>query len=742
VPGVPLIGPKFASELLNAYGSLDAALDAAQHKTGKRFENLRKHRDDALLSRRLVALRDDVPLELDWNAAALGGIDPDRLRALFQYWNFRSLLGKIDALAAEFGTAVAPPSELFEQMEARKRGGGAILPLNARNAADGEPAQDRDAPLFDRFRRALYGAAINATARPPKDADDFSDFDLVAAKTFRSLDAIPMPERPAPKDDRAVEIVDSRDKLDALVRRLDAAEFVALAAITREEPESGRTRARFATLCGLALAVDPRRAYYAPLVGGEVPRDAMLAALRPRLEDGALAKIGFEFKYDAVALLDVGVRLRGLAFDVALADYLARSGETRRGRADLAAEYLSETPFDVKSATGVGQKRVPLDSLSLATLAEYAADAVLVPLNCAPILREKLNETPELKRLYVDLELPIVETLAEMERNGVAINPDTFRRVAADVEKDQTRLEKEIRAIAAQCDPDPGFAAAMNLNSTKQLQRLLFDDLKLRVVKKTKTGPSVDAEVLEELSYEHEAPAKIVALRKLVKLRNTYLEPLPQQTAPGSNRICATFNQSATATGRLSSSDPNLQNIPARSDYGSLVRAGFIPDASLGFDALVSCDYSQIELRVLAHFSGDAELKEAFDSDLDVHASVASRIFNVPQDQVDSDMRRKAKAVNFGLIYGQTSFGLAKSINVAPADAAKYIDAFFDAHPGTLAFFDRVLEDCARRGYVETILGRRRALVGVRGARGRKTLNFPERAAINAVVQGSAADVM
>ncbi|MBQ2791032.1 MAG: hypothetical protein IJE97_15455, partial [Thermoguttaceae bacterium] len=240
----------------------------------------------------------------------------------------------------------------------------------------------------------------------------------------------------------------------------------------------------------------------------------------------------------------------------------------------------------------------------------------------------------------------------------------------------------------------------------------------------------------------HPIPEKIVELRRLTKLRGTYLEPLPTQALPSTGRVCATFNQAATATGRLSSSEPNLQNIPARSENGKIIRAGFVPDASLGFDAFVSCDYSQIELRVLAHFSGDPELRRAFADGEDVHALVASRLFGVAQADVTPDMRRKAKAVNFGLVYGQTSFGLSKAINVSASEAAAYIDAFFATYPGVLTFFDRVLDDCARRGFVQTLLGRRRALSGVRGARGRKTLNFPERAAINAVVQGTAADLM
>ena len=747
VPGVPGIGPKSAGELLKQFGNLDAVLEAAGTLKGKKYENIAANKESALLSLELVKLRRDIPIEIDWNAGKLDGIDPERLVRLFQYWNFKSLEKRINELVERFGRAQAEPSEWFDRIENMRNERMSVAEPTRAHAARQDESFDESTPLAERLRRSLYGAQSFAPSAIQKEEtlpENKRDSALIQTQYSRLKD-LPLPT-PAPRDSWRGEVVDTEEKLDALVNALASVPLLSLAAITLEEPDLGRVRARTATLAGLALAAAPEKAFYlplrAPLGYATVDFNAALEKLRPIFENAQILKLGFELKYDALALLTSGIKLRGIAFDAALADYLALAGETRRTLDDLASTYLDARLYDLRDALGAGRKRVTLDAVAPETVALYAADKVLASLNAAPILRDRLLETPALEKLALDLETPLVEALVEMEYNGVAIDPEVFRQTAKVSKERQEVLETEIREIVRQADPDPHFAQEINLNSPKQLQRLLFDDLKLPVIKKTKTGPSVDAEVLEELSLVHEVPEKIVELRKLVKLCGTYLEPLPRQTTPGTNRVSATFNQASTATGRLSSSDPNLQNIPARSQIGKEIRSGFIPDATQGFDALLSCDYSQIELRILAHFSNDAALLRAFQENRDVHASVAAQIFGVAEEDVDADMRRKAKAVNFGLVYGQTPFGLSKSIGVSREAAADYIDKFFETYPSVLVFFDRVLEDCAKRGYVETLLGRRRALEGVRGARGRKTLNFPERAAINAVVQGSAADVM
>ena len=764
VPGVPLVGPKVASELLAKYDTLEGVFQGAIGQKGKRFENIRNGQNDALLSRQLVTLKKDAPIELDWNEGKLGPIHSDNLRVAFKYWNFRSLLNKVDALAEEFGDEPAPPSEWLAKIQEDRNAflgrttseaAPSLLDVSGDAPARSESAAlsrgssssfDPQAPLATRLRSSLYGSKSKSSDAPVPH-DDFAVFELVGAQRFRNLASLPLPKNAASDvGKREIVVVQTRDALEKLAQTLAAASAFSVATITRELPEIGAVRPRFATLCGLAFAVATNEAFYVPLRAplGEktLEIDDALNILKAPLESSEIAKIGFNLKYSALVLFDHGVKLRGIGFDAALADYLARSGETRRELDELAAAYLDRTLFNIKGALGSGAKKTTIDFLPFEVAGEYAADSVLVPLATAYAFKEKIAAAPELERLAFDLEFPILEILAEMELNGIAINADVFRAASAEFLAQQTQLEAEIRREVALYDPEPGFAQSINLNSPKQLQRLLFEDLHLRVVKKTKSGPSVDAEVLEELATEHPIPHKIVEWRKLVKLRGTYLEPLPLQTAPSTRRICATFNQAATATGRLSSSDPNLQNIPTRTESGKLIRSGFVPDESLGFDAFVSCDYSQIELRVLAHLSGDERLIRAFETNQDVHASVASQLFHVAPENVDPNLRRMAKAVNFGLVYGQTAFGLSKKLNISAGEAQDYIDAFFATYPRVPAFFDRVLDECARVGYVQTALGRRRALSGVRGARGRKPLNFPERAAINAVVQGTAADIM
>lgn len=756
VPGVPLIGPKVASELLVKYETLEGVISGVAGLKGKRYDNIRNFQADAFLSRKLVKLCDDVQVELDWELGRLGGFDPDRLRRLFQYWNFRSLASKVDELVKTFGVAQAEPSEWFDKIEHERldylnaTGSQALsTPALVKSSTDVETGFgacefDAKSSLLERFYYSQYGATPkeNIASTP---SVDLSEFELVNSQDYSDINALHLPN-PSPCESWIATIIDDVDKFSALLDRLQSAKTLAISVVAKETPELGRVRARSVSLVGLALAMETNEAFYlpfrAPLGGSTLEQQETFDALRSIIGAPKIAKIGFGLKYDALVLLDAGLQLRGIAFDAELVDYLARSGDTRRELSDIAQTYLDAELFDVKSALGVGKKRVSLDVLPVETVAKYAADQVLVPFNAAPSLRAKLLENGALAKLAIELENPLVETLAEMEYNGIAIEPKCFQEASARFLVKQEQIERDIREIIQGADADPNFAQTINLNSPKQLQRLLFDDLKLRVVRKTKTGPSVDAEVLEELASEHAVPAMIVELRKILKLRGTYLEPLPTQTLPGTERICATFNQAATSTGRLSSSDPNLQNIPARSEEGKFIREGFVPDSKLGFDAFVSCDYSQVELRVLAHYSGDAELKRAFNEDRDVHAAVAAKIFGVEPEKVTPDMRRKAKAVNFGLVYGQTAFGLSKALGISASDASAYIDAFFSTYPGVLEFFDRVLEDCAKRGYVQTALGRRRALSGVRGARGRKTLNFPERAAINAVVQGTAADIM
>jgi DNA polymerase I len=354
---------------------------------------------------------------------------------------------------------------------------------------------------------------------------------------------------------------------------------------------------------------------------------------------------------------------------------------------------------------------------------------VLIPLRLRPLLEAQLQRA-DLMRLFVDLEMPLVETLAELEYVGITVDRARLAELSAEFRAKLDSLEAEIHAMAGH---------PFNIASPKQLQKVLFEEQGLPVLAKTKTGPSTDAEVLEDLARLHPLPEKIVEHRQYAKLLGTYVDSLPELIHPQTGRVHASFHQAVAATGRLSSSDPNLQNIPVRTDSGRAIRSAFVPNPSNW--TLLAADYSQIELRVLAHFSGDRQLCEAFQRDEDIHARVAAQIAGVPLERVTAEMRRRAKVVNFGVLYGQGPLGLSKQLGVSQDEAARFIDAYFQGYPGVGVFVRKVLRECARTGHVKTILGRRRAIQGVRADADRHR-NLAERTAVNTVVQGSAADLI
>jgi DNA polymerase-1 len=370
-------------------------------------------------------------------------------------------------------------------------------------------------------------------------------------------------------------------------------------------------------------------------------------------------------------------------------------------------------------------------------VSRYACEDVDIPIRLVEPLTGQLNDQ-RLAHLFQSLEMPLIEVLAEMEYQGIRIDTAALQALSVEFQGTIDRLKLDIHAMA-------GKGPSFNPDSPKQLARLLFHEMKLPVVKKTSTGPSTDVDVLQELARVHPLPAKIMEYRQAVKLKGTYLDALPALVSPKTQRIHTSFRQDVAATGRLSSSDPNLQNIPVRTDEGRRIRAAFCP----GWDGwlLLAADYSQIELRVLAHYCGDESLCRAFSEDLDVHAMVASQVHGVPLDQVDARMRRGAKAINFGIIYGQSPFGLAKSLSISKSDASDFIDAYFEKYPGVREFIISTLDEARRQGYVQTMSGRKRWLKGIRDfrkldAKKRKILLEPERMAINTVIQGSAADMI
>lgn len=493
-----------------------------------------------------------------------------------------------------------------------------------------------------------------------------------------------------------------------------------------------------AELVGVSLAWQPGVAYYVAVRGPAsepvLPQAEALAALGPVLQDAAVKKVGQNLKYDMIVLRRAGVELEGLDFDTMVASYVLEAGERNHNLDDLAQRYLQHKNISIESLIGSGKNQRRMDEAPLADVTQYAAEDADVALRLTPLLETRLEQSG-LAKLYREVELPLIEVLVELESNGIRVDTARLAELSGEYGQRMEKLEKDIHELAE---------GPFNIASPKQLAEILFERLRLPVVKKTKTGPSTDADVLEELAPLHPLPAKIIEYRQYAKLKGTYLDALPALVHPLTGRVHASFNQVVAATGRLSSSDPNLQNIPIRTREGREIRSAFLP----GQDGwlLLAADYSQIELRVLAHFCQDIELCRAFADDEDIHARVASQVYSVALENVTPEMRRTAKAVNFGVIYGQSPFGLAKQLGIPQSEAAEFIEAYFARYRGVDQFIAQVLADCRQKGYVETILGRRRAIQGVRpdvvtSGRGRQ-LALPERTAINTVIQGSAADLI
>ncbi|MGD0655934.1 MAG: DNA polymerase I [Thermoguttaceae bacterium] len=676
VPGVPLIGPKFARQLLEQYGTLQSVLDHAGEVAGaKRKENLIKYRDQALLSRDLVRLDSHVPVPIPWDMQA-GRIDRQAALALFRDFGFRSLVLKIDALCNKLGPH---PSLLRAPTEGWSgEGTGEIGP--------------HPSPLP--MGEGTIGLSGEGT--------------VFSTPVYH--------------------LVDTPEAFEAFLSELKKQKSISL------DTETTSKSPRWAELVGLSFAWDENQAWYLPVRSPPDQRhldlQTTLSALRPVLENAEIRKIGQNLKYDIIVLRAAGVNLAGTAFDTMVASYLLDAGQRNHNLDDLALDYLGHTTVKISELIGSGKNQKRMDEVPVRQVADYAGEDALLPVRLSAILAKKLDENL-LIDLFKNVELPLIDVLAEMEYTGVKVDVARLAELSGQYGRRLEELEREIHALAGH-----GF----NIASPRQLQEVLFTELKLPVVKKTpKTGPSTDAEVLEELARLHPLPAKLLEYRQYAKLKSTYVDALPGLVHPATGRVHASFNQVVAATGRLSSSDPNLQNIPVRTEIGREIRSAFIPGEPTW--TLLAADYSQIELRVLAHFCGDQRLCEAFARDEDIHAQVAGQVNNVPLEQVTPEMRRAAKAVNFGVIYGQSAFGLARALGIEQEAAARFIDGYFQGYPGIEEFLQQVLAECAKTGYVKTILGRRRAIQGVRPNAGRQR-NLAERTAINTVIQGSAADLI
>jgi DNA polymerase-1 len=671
IPGVPSVGPKTAMELLKAYGTLNGIYENLSQISKKGLlQKLTEHREQAFLSQRLVALKDDCPIEVTREALRYRGRDVDKLRALYSELGFTRMLGLLNTDGLPAADAAPPPSAA-DRASMTQMG----LPLSSSVAPKPAPAPSASVSIA-----ADYGTAVSA--------QEIAEF----AASLQS------------EGELGVEI-----------------------ALTEDSPTRG-------ALIGFALAGKNGRARYVPLghryLGA--PKQPTLTEVRQALSplfggDGA-ALFAHDLKRSDVALAQTGLRIGRYGFDASLASYLL-DPEARHDRVSLAQRELGLVTGPLadlgKPARG---KRVPLDELPVEPVASWACENADYALRLGAQLADKLD-AQGLTALYRELELPLAQQLSDLELNGILIDEKVLAELGHECDLEIKRLEQESQRVAGR---------EFNPNSPRQLETLLFDELGLKPVRRTKTSRSTDAETLEALSDKHELPKIILELRQVSKLKGTYIDALPALQNAKTGRVHSSWEQAVAATGRLSSTDPNLQNIPIRTELGRRIRAAFV--APPGYQ-LVSADYSQIELRVLAHLSQDPLLCESFRSGQDVHQRTAMEIFEVKAEELTREMRTRAKAVNFGVIYGQGDSGLSKVLGIARAEASNFIAAYFRRYQGVRAFMTATLERARAGEAVRSLLGRHRLLPNIRSANRSERL-AAERIAMNMPIQGSAADIL
>ena len=519
-------------------------------------------------------------------------------------------------------------------------------------------------------------------------------------------------------------------QLDEWLERLRAAEVFAF------DTETTSLDYMQAEIVGVSFATAPGHAAYVPLAHTypgapeQLDRTAVLHKLKPLLEDPHRAKLGHHLKYDAHVLRNHGIELRGMRYDSMLESYVLNSTATRHDLDSTAKHYLGVDTIHYEDVAGKGAKQLPFGEVPVDRAAEYSAEDSDVSLQLHQALWAQLEKLPKLRRLYEDVEQPLVPVLLDMEHLGVLIDTAMLRKQSHEIAKSLMALEQQAHSAAG---------APFNLDSPKQLQEVLFGKLGLPVSRKTATGqPSTAEDVLEELAGEYELPRVILEYRGLAKLKSTYTDKLPGQVDPRTGRVHTSYHQAVAATGRLSSTDPNLQNIPVRTPEGRRIRAAFVAPPG---HVLMAADYSQIELRIMAHLSGDASLLRAFAEDRDIHQATAAEVFGLEPAAVTADQRRAAKAINFGLIYGMSAFGLARQLGIERGAAQRYVDLYFERYPGVKRYMDDTRAQAREQGYVETVLGRRLYLPDIR-SRNPSLRQYAERSAINAPMQGTAADII
>ena len=693
VPGVHKVGPKTAAKWLLEYGSLDALLAQADQIKGVAGENLRQARDWLPTGRQLVTIKTDCDLRQQLpglpslDELAQRERDNASLRDFYERYGFKGLARALEGA----GQGAEPAAAAGD-------------PTSRRRSASRAPAQPAMGASGDLFADPLPQTGVAARVG-----------DAMAADA-------------SPACERRYETLLDWPAFDAWLARLQAAELVAL------DTETTSLDAMQAEIVGLSFSVQPGEAAYVPLLHAgpdapvQLPRDEVLARLKPWLEDPAAKKLGQHVKYDRHVFANHGIEVRGYAHDTMLQSYVLEVHKPH-SLASLAERHLGRRGIDYEDLCGKGAKQIPFAQVEVARAAEYACEDSDMTLEVHQQLWPQIEADQKLGRIY-QLEIDTSEALYRIERNGVLIDAQTLARQSHELGQRILQLEAEAYAIAGQ---------PFNLASPKQLGEIFFDKLGLPVIKKTATGArSTDEEVLEKLAEDYPLPAKLLEHRSLSKLKGTYTDKLASLAHPRTGRVHTHYAQAVAVTGRLSSNEPNLQNIPIRTPEGRRVREAFVaPPGRL----IASADYSQIELRIMAHLSGDAALLKAFAEGLDVHRATAAEIFGLLPAEVSSEQRRYAKVINFGLIYGMSGFGLAKALGIDNAAARNYIERYFQRFAGVRDYMDQTKAQAKAQGYVETVFGRRLYLPEINSPNGPRRA-AAERAAINAPMQGTAADLI
>ncbi|KPL47531.1 DNA polymerase I [Xanthomonas axonopodis] len=678
VPGVEKCGPKTAAKWLAEYDSLDGVIANADKIKGKIGDNLRAALPRLPLNRALVTIKTDVTLASGPRALDLREPNAEALAVLYARYGFTQALRELGGAAAAQAGLLAEPV-------------------------------------------ALGAAAATARTEPGRARGT----GFVSGPVNAAVDLDPSLSAPG-----QYETILTQVQLDSWIARLRAAGQFAF------DTETDSLDPLQADLIGLSVAAEPGQAAYLPF-GHHFPgapvqldRTQALAHLAPLLTDPAVRTLGQHGKYDLHVMRRHGVELAGYADDTLLESFVLNSGSARHDMDSLAKRYLGYDTVKYEDVCGKGAKQIPFAQISLEDATRYAAEDADITLRLHQVLGKRLAAEPSLERVYREIEMPLVGVLARIEANGVCVDAAELRRQSADLSK---------RMLAAQQKATELAGRTFNLDSPKQLQALLFDELKLPAVVKTPKGqPSTNEEALEAIADQHELPRVILEYRGLAKLRSTYTDKLPEMIHPQSGRVHTSYHQAGAATGRLSSSDPNLQNIPIRTEDGRRIRCAFVAPPGR---KLIACDYSQIELRIMAHLSGDPGLVGAFESGADVHRATAAEVFGRTRDTVSGDERRAAKAINFGLMYGMSAFGLARQLGIGRGEAQDYIALYFSRYPGVRDFMETTRQQARDKGYVETVFGRRLYLDFINaGSQGQRA--GAERAAINAPMQGTAADII